>query len=102
MADDPIELDRHRGMSEQKATEVRRERQDVVANQAAIRERKHELETALAAKPAATWPELAIKLRSVLEFFADTSEAQDALLKQLIASALDDLARLASNEVASP
>lgn len=95
MGDDPIDLDRHRGLSEQKAAEARRERLDVAADQAAIRERKHELEAALAADRPATWPQLAVKLRYLLELFADTSEAQDPLLKRLIASALDDVARMA-------
>lgn len=69
----------------------------MAADQAAIRERKHDLETALVAKPADTWQDLAIKLRYLIGPFADMAEA---LLKQLIAS--DDLARLAPGDVASP
>ncbi len=95
MADDPIDLDLHRGMSAQKATEARRERQDVVADHAATRERREELEMAFVVQPAATWPDLAVKLRFLLELFAATAEAQDPLHRQLITSVLDDLARLA-------
>src|ERR1700723_1332915 len=95
MADDPINLDRHRGMSEQKATEERRERKDVAADQAAIRERRDELEAALAVRPAATWPDLTIKLRYLIDLFAATPEAQDPLHQKLIERVLDDLTRLA-------
>lgn len=95
MADLPIDLDHHRGMSAQKATEERRERLDVAANEAALHERREELETALAAGPAATWPELARNLRYLLELFAATPEAQDERRQKLIATALEDLARLA-------
>jgi hypothetical protein len=95
MTERPIDLDHHRGMSEQKATEQRRERQDVAANEAALQGRREELEAALAAGPAATWPELARKLRYLIELFAATAEAQDERRQKLIASVLDDLTRLA-------
>jgi len=94
MSDEPIELDVHRGMSAQKATESRRQIKEVAADQAALRERQQELEAHLATERAATWPELAARLRFLLELFAATSEAQDARRRQLITNTLDDLARL--------
>jgi hypothetical protein len=95
MADRPVELDQHRGMSAQKATEERRERQDVAASEAALQGRRDELEAAFVAAPAEGWPELARKLRYLIELFAATAEAQDERRQKLIASVLDDLTRLA-------
>ena len=94
MADDPIDLDDHRGMTAQKATEVRRRLQEVAADQASLRKRLDELESFLAAEPVTSWNELAAKMRYLLELFAATPEAQDARRKKLIASVLDDLTRL--------
>lgn len=95
MTDRPIDLDHHRGMSAQKATEERRERQDVAANEAALHERRETLEAAFAAGPAESWPELARKLRYLIELFAATPEAQDERRQKLVASVLDDLTHLA-------
>jgi hypothetical protein len=94
MTDDPIDLDGHRGMSAQKATESRRHLQEVVADQAALQHRQEELEAFLAAAPVTTLPELAAKARYLIELFAATSEAQDARRQTLIASVLADITRL--------
>lgn len=94
MKDDPIELDDRRGMAAQKATEIRRRLQEVQADRAALQARQDELESLLAAAPSATWAEAAAKARFLLQLFAATSEAQDARRQKLIASVLDDLARL--------
>ena len=93
MTDDPVELDIHRGMAAQKATEIRRRRQEVQLDQAALKARQAEFEKFLLAAPAATWPELAEKVRYLLQLFA--ADAQDVRRQKLIASVLDDLARLA-------
>jgi hypothetical protein len=45
MTDKTIELDQHRGMSAQKATELRRLLADVEANERVLRLRQAELET---------------------------------------------------------
>jgi hypothetical protein len=55
MTDKTIELDQHRGMSAQKATELRRLLADVEANERVLRLRQAELETHLLAAPAANW-----------------------------------------------
>ena len=56
MTDKAIELDEHRGMAAQKATDLRRLLADVEANERALRERQDELEAHLIAAPAANWP----------------------------------------------
>jgi hypothetical protein len=94
MAKDPIDLDEHRGITAQRATEIRRRLQDVVADQAALRHRQEELEAFLAAEPATTWSELAAKARYLIELFAATADAQDARRQKLIKSVLDDFTRL--------
>ncbi len=94
MTDHTIRLDRHRGMAAQKATEVRRLLAEVEANQKALRERQEELESQLIAAPAASWSEAAAKARYLLGVFAATPVAQDPRRQTLIASVLDDFARL--------
>ena len=94
MTDQPITLDRHRGMAAQKATEIRRLLAEVEANEQSLRARQEELETHLIAVPAATWPEAAEKARYLLGLFAATSIAQDPRRKMLIANVLEDFARL--------
>lgn len=97
--DDPVDLDKHRGMAAQKATEERRQRlHDFHADQAALRLRQNELEKLLLAAPAETWPEAAGKARYLIQIFADTPEAQDPRRKALITHALDDLTRLCGRE----
>lgn len=94
MTDKPINLDEHRGMTAQKDTEIRRDQQEVQADQAALRARQEELETLLLAAPAVTWLEAAAKARYLIELFAATPDAQDPRRQKLIAGALEDLARL--------
>jgi hypothetical protein len=93
--DDPVNLDGHRGMAAQKSTEIRRRLHEVQADQAALRERQEELEHFLLAAPAATWPEAAAKAKYIIQLYAGTPDGQDPRRRKLIASALDDLARLA-------
>lgn len=95
MTDDPVDLDEHRGMAAQQATELRRQRlHEFQADQAALRRRQEELEKLLLAAPAETWPEAAAKAQYLIELYAATPEAQDPRRKELIAHALDDLTRL--------
>src|SRR3546814_13039413 len=78
MTDDPVDLDEHRGMAAQKATEIRRERfHQFQADQAALRLRQEELEKLLLAAPAQSWPEAAAKAQYLIQLFADTPEGQD-------------------------
>jgi hypothetical protein len=92
---DPVELDAHRGMTAQKATEIRRLVGDVEADAQALRRRQRALEEQLVAGPAASWVEAAGKARYLLGLFASTPAAEDPRRQKLIANVLDDFARLA-------
>ena len=95
MTDDPVDLDEHRGLAAQKATESRRQHlHEFQADQAALRRRQEDLEKLLLAAPADTWPEAAAKAQYLIELFAATPEAQDPRRKLLISHALEDLTRL--------
>ena len=98
MTDKTIDLDRHRGMSAQKATELRRLLADVEANENALRLRQDELEAHLLAAPAANWYEAAEKARYLLKLFAVTLAAQDPRRQQLIAAVLADFKRLVGED----
>lgn len=95
MADDPVSLDEHRGMAAQKATDIRRSLSSKAeADQTALRSRQRELERALAAAPAATWPEAAEGARYLISLLAETPAAQDRQYQRLIVRVLEDLDRL--------
>jgi hypothetical protein len=94
MTDKTIELDQHRGMAAQKATELRRLLADVEANEDTLRDRRDRLEAQLLAAPAETWREAADKARYLLALFAATADGQDARRQMLIKAVLADFARL--------
>ena len=98
MGSDPVELDEHRGMAAQKATDIRRLLAEVSANQHALRIRQDELEAQLVAAPAANWHEAAEKARYLLGIFAASAAADDPRKQKLIAAVLDDFARLSCGE----
>ena len=94
MTDKTIDLDQHRGMAAQKATELRRLVADVEANEQALRLRQEELESQLLAAPAANWHEAADKARYLLNLFAGSIGAQDPRRQKLIAAVIADFKRL--------
>jgi len=94
MTDKTIDLDHHRGMAAQKATELRRLLADVAANEKALRIRQDDLEAHLLAAPAANWHEAAEKAGYLLSLFAATITAQDTRRQKLIAAVLADFKRL--------
>jgi hypothetical protein len=94
MTDKAIELDEHRGMAAQKATDLRRLLADVEADQRALRLRQDDLEAHLLAAPAANWQEAAEKASYLLKLFAATLSAQDPRRRTLIAAVLADFQRL--------
>ncbi len=100
VTDKTIELDGHRGLAAQKATESRRLLGQVEANERALRERREELESHLIAAPAATWAEAAEKARYVIGLYAATLGSGDTQRRTLIAAVLDDLERLANASAA--
>jgi len=95
VTDEPVDLDHHRGMTAQKATELRRLLAEVEANEKTLRLRHDELEAHLLAAPAADWAEAAEKARYLLTLFAATLTAQDPRRQTLIAAVLADFERLA-------
>lgn len=98
MTDKTIDLDHHRGMAAQKATELRRLLADVEANEKALRLGRDELETHLLAAPAANWYEAVEKARYLLNLFAATPAAEDPRRQQLIAAVLADFKRLSDQD----
>lgn len=94
MTDKTIDLDQHRGMAAQKATELRRLLAEVAADAEALRLRQDELEAHLLAAPAANWHEAADKARYLLNLFASTLPAEDPRRQKLIAAVLADFERL--------
>ncbi len=101
MTDKTIELDQHRGMQAQKATEIRRLLAEVEADQLALRVRQEELETHLVATPASSWHDAAEKARYLLTLFVRSSEAQDPRRQKLIKDLLDDFTRLSRETLES-
>jgi hypothetical protein len=94
MVDEPTNLDAHRGMAAQKATDLRRLRSEVEADQAALRTRQAELEDLLAAAPATDWPEAIEKARYLLGLFAQSPAATDPRRRKLIDRVLADFEHL--------
>jgi hypothetical protein len=94
MTDKPIDLDQHRGMAAQKATELRRLLADVEVNEKELRRRQEELEAHLLAAPALNWHEAAEKARYLLNLFSASLTAHDPRRQKLIAAVLADFKRL--------
>lgn len=94
MTDKSVDLDRHRGMAAQKATELRRMLADVAANEQVLRAKQDELEIQLIAAPASDWHEAAEKARYLLALFAVSPSGQDPRRQKLIEAVLDDFKRL--------
>ena len=95
MSDEPLDLDKHRGMAAQKATEIRRVLAEVENNARQLRERQSALEDQLLSVQAASWPEAAAKARYILNLYAAGLAPGDSHHRDLVAAVLDDFARLA-------
>ena len=98
MSEIPIELDRHRGIAAQKATDIRRVILDVEANAKLLREHQAAVELQLLAVPAASWAEAVAKARYVLNLYAASLAPADAHHRDLVAAVLADLTRLAGED----
>ncbi len=94
MTDRTIDLDSHRGIAAQKATELRRLLADVRADETALRVRQDSLETQLIAAPAMSWEDAAEKARYLLGLFSSSLAGQDPRRQKLISAVLDDFTRL--------
>jgi hypothetical protein len=94
MVEQPTNFDAHRGMAAQKATDLRRLRSEVEADQEALRARQAALEDLLAAVPAADWPEAVEKARYLLGIFAQSADATDPRRRKLIDQVMADFDHL--------
>lgn len=94
MTDTPVDLDKHRGMASQKATDIRRVLAEAEANAKVLRDRQAVLESQLLSAPAASWPEAAAKARYVLNLYAAGLAPADAHHRDLVTAVLADFARL--------
>src|SRR3954465_548323 len=94
MSDTPVDLDKHRGMASQKATDIRRVLAEVEATAKLQRDRQGGPERPRLSPPAASWPEAAAKARYVLNLYAAGLPPTDTHHRDLIAAVLADFARL--------
>jgi hypothetical protein len=94
MTNKTIDLDNHRGVMAQKATDLRRLLSDVAVNQGALRLRQNELAAQLMAADAESWGDAAEKARYLLNLFAASLAAEDRRRQKLIAAVLEDFDRL--------
>ena len=94
MTDTPVDLDKHRGMKSQKATDIRRVLAEVEANAKIQLDRQGVLESQLLSTPAASWPEAAAKARYILNLYAAGLAPTDTHHRDLVAAVLADFARL--------
>ena len=94
MTDTPVDLDKHRGMAAQKATDLRRALADVESNVRQLREREADLESRMLTVPATSWLEAAVKARYLLNLYAASLPPEDTRHRALVAALLDDFARL--------
>ena len=98
MTDIPIELDKHRGMAAQKATDIRRVIADVEANAKLLRDKQGAVEIEILAAPASSWPEAVAKVRYVLNLYSAGLAPTDTHHRDLVAAVLADLNRLSAEE----
>ena len=94
MTDHPVDLDKHRGMAAQKATDLRRALAEVESNVRQLREREADLENRLMTVPATSWAEAAVKARYLLNLYAASLPVEDTRHRALVSALFDDFARL--------
>src|SRR3974390_3160380 len=95
MRETPIDLDKHRGMAEQKATDIRRVIAEVEANAKLLRDEQGVVEIQLLTVPPETWPEAVAKVRYVLNLYSASLAPSDTHHRDLVTAVLADLTRLA-------
>jgi hypothetical protein len=96
VSDQPLDLDKHRGMAAQKATDIRRILAEAENNARDQRDRQGVLESQLVTVPAASWPEAAAKARYVLNLYAAQLAPADTHHRDLVGAVLADFVRLSS------
>jgi hypothetical protein len=98
MTDEPLDLDKHRGMAAQKATDLRRTLAEVESNARNLRDRQAHFESQLLSAPSHSWPEAAAKARYVLNLYAAGLSPEDSHHRDLVAAILEDFSRLAGED----
>jgi hypothetical protein len=94
MTDEPLDLDKHRGMAARKATDIRRALATIESNARNLRDRQAVVEEQLLTVSAVSWEEAAAKARYVLNLYAAALAPEDAHHRDLVAAVLADFARL--------
>ena len=94
MSEPPIDLDKHRGMAAQKATDIRRVLAEVEVNAKLLRDKQGVLEIQILAAPATSWPEAVAKAHYVLNLYSASLASTDTHHRDLVAAVLADLTRL--------
>jgi hypothetical protein len=94
VSESPIDLDKHRGMAAQKATDIRRVVAEVEAKATVLREQQSAVEMELLSVPAANWPDAVAKARYVLNLYAASLSPADSHHRDLVSTVLADLTRL--------
>jgi len=94
VTDEPLDLDKHRGMAAQKAWRVLA---DVESNARDLRERQGVLESQLLSVPAASWSEAVAKARYVLNLYAAGLAPADTHHRDLVAAVFADFARFSND-----
>src|SRR4029453_13709781 len=98
VTDTPIELDKHRGMAAQKATDIRRVIADVEANAKLLRDKQGVVEIEILAAPPPSWPGAGPKGLFVLTLFPPGLPATDPHPRALVSGVLAALPRLSKEE----
>jgi len=98
MTDKPLDLDKHRGMAAQKATDLRRTLAEVENHTRDLRDRQAVVESQLLSIPAASWPEAVAKARYVLNLYGAGLASEDTRHRDLVTAVLEDFARLARED----
>lgn len=98
MTDKPLDLDKHRGMAAQKATDIRRALAEVENNAQQLRDRQAAVEQQFLTVPAASWSEAAAKARYILNLYAVALAPDDTHHRDLVAAVLADFARLSEED----
>lgn len=94
MTKEPFDLDKHRGMNAQKATDLRRTLVEIENHARELRDRQTAIENQLLSLPAETWQEAAAKARYVLNLYLASLSTEDTRHRNLVAAIFDDFARL--------
>jgi hypothetical protein len=90
VTDESLDLDKHRGMAAQKATDIRRVLAEVENNARDLRERQGAHASQLLSVPAVSRPEAAVKARYIVNLYAAALAPADTHHRDLVAAVFAD------------